>query len=182
MPLKKGHSPEIVSSNIKELISSGRKPKQAVAIALANKRKYQKMAEGGMARMDLDDDSDVDSDLDENAERSIDDIAQMGKFQENEVASPMAQDREEALAKALWSKQEEDEPEGYAMGGLVEDELEDDESVGNMPSEDMSSSAEEPMGDEPAKPEDKMRLPSGAGLTDEMKQAIMEKRKRRRFM
>lgn len=47
MPLMRGHSSHIVSSNIKELINSGRKPKQAIAISLANARKYKKMAEGG---------------------------------------------------------------------------------------------------------------------------------------
>ncbi len=35
MPLKKGKSKAVVSSNIKELIDTGRKPKQAVAIALS---------------------------------------------------------------------------------------------------------------------------------------------------
>lgn len=52
MPLMKGHSPEVVSGNIKELVKSGRKPKQAVAIALSNARKYKKMAEGGMVEDD----------------------------------------------------------------------------------------------------------------------------------
>lgn len=47
MPLKKGHSREVVSNNIRELVDSGHKPKQAIAIALANARKYKKMAEGG---------------------------------------------------------------------------------------------------------------------------------------
>lgn len=47
MPLMRGHSPEVVSSNIKELVRSGRKPRQAVAVALSNKRKYKKMDEGG---------------------------------------------------------------------------------------------------------------------------------------
>ncbi len=50
MPLMKGHSPKVVSSNIKELVKTGRPVKQAVAIALANKRKYQKMYRGGMAQ------------------------------------------------------------------------------------------------------------------------------------
>ena len=51
-PLKKGHSPEVVSYNIKELVESGRPQRQAIAIALANKRKYKKMAEGGMVDME----------------------------------------------------------------------------------------------------------------------------------
>jgi ribosomal protein L12E/L44/L45/RPP1/RPP2 len=40
MPLKKGKSKKVISDNIEELISSGRPQKQAVAIALAEKRKY----------------------------------------------------------------------------------------------------------------------------------------------
>lgn len=42
MPLKRGSSHEVVSSNIRELVGSGRKPKQAIAIALSKKRKYSK--------------------------------------------------------------------------------------------------------------------------------------------
>jgi hypothetical protein len=49
MPLKHGTSPEVVSGNIKELIRAGHAPKQAVAAALAHKRKSQKMSSGGMA-------------------------------------------------------------------------------------------------------------------------------------
>lgn len=43
MPLKRGSSKKVVSSNIEELIGSGRPQKQAVAIALkkAGKSKYQ---------------------------------------------------------------------------------------------------------------------------------------------
>jgi len=52
MPLKNGHSREVVSDNIKELVKSGRKPKQAIAIALANARKSKKMAEGGEVEME----------------------------------------------------------------------------------------------------------------------------------
>ena len=40
MPLKKGTNKKVVSANIQELVSSGRPQKQAVAIALAEKRKY----------------------------------------------------------------------------------------------------------------------------------------------
>jgi hypothetical protein len=47
MPLKEGYSKEVVSSNIHELVSAGHKPKQAVAIALAEARKH-KMASGGV--------------------------------------------------------------------------------------------------------------------------------------
>lgn len=52
MPLMKGHSQGVVSSNIKELVRSGRKPKQAIAMSLSNARKSRKMAEGGMIEED----------------------------------------------------------------------------------------------------------------------------------
>lgn len=39
MPLHKGSSKEVVSSNIKELMESGRPQKQAVAIALSEARR-----------------------------------------------------------------------------------------------------------------------------------------------
>jgi ribosomal protein L12E/L44/L45/RPP1/RPP2 len=42
MPLQEGHSKEVVSGNIKELMKSGRDQKQAVAIALSNARKSKR--------------------------------------------------------------------------------------------------------------------------------------------
>jgi len=44
MPIKKGMSRATISSNIKELVSSGRPQKQAVAIALSTAKKGSKMA------------------------------------------------------------------------------------------------------------------------------------------
>jgi len=42
MPLKKGSSKKVVSSNIRELRHSGYPQKQAVAIALSEKRRAKK--------------------------------------------------------------------------------------------------------------------------------------------
>ena len=42
MPLKPGSGNKVISANIRELIKSGRKPKQAAAIAYSKARKSKK--------------------------------------------------------------------------------------------------------------------------------------------
>jgi hypothetical protein len=49
VPLIPGHSQEVLSGNIKELVRSGKPVKQAIAISLAEKRKSEKrLSEGGV--------------------------------------------------------------------------------------------------------------------------------------
>lgn len=50
MPLKSGSSKEIISSNIAELVKSGRPQNQAIAIAYQKAGKSKKMSEGGEAK------------------------------------------------------------------------------------------------------------------------------------
>ena len=47
MPLKKSGSKAARQSNIKEMIASGHDPKQAVAAAYSNQRKYRKKKRAG---------------------------------------------------------------------------------------------------------------------------------------
>lgn len=227
MPMKKGHSKEVVSENIKEMISSGRPRRQAVAAALASARKSKKMAEGGyvqgvpgggsgtqgatppkgaivhhgkppkdalpgvyydnMAHGGM-----VSEDMDEglgttnadDAERSLNQIRIEGEYHPASVANPEHQDHDRMLAKALYKKGEDEEMLSYAMGGLVQPE--DGQPLGNKPSEDMTSSTEEPMSEEDG---DQAELghsviegvPPGPGLSSEAMKALEEKKKRRRF-
>jgi len=46
MPLKKGKSQKVISSNVKELMDSGKKQKQAVAIALSKAGKAKPKPKG----------------------------------------------------------------------------------------------------------------------------------------
>lgn len=61
MPLHKGKSKEVIQKNIDEMIAAGHDPKQAVAAAYSNARKYKKMAEGGEVLSDDMDFEDHDS-------------------------------------------------------------------------------------------------------------------------
>lgn len=51
MPLKPGHSQDVISHNIKEMIKAGHPHRQAIAAALSQARKH-KMAKGGLVEGD----------------------------------------------------------------------------------------------------------------------------------
>lgn len=141
-----------------DLVKQGYKPKQAIAKSIAMDRKAKKMSFGGM----------VDDDLDAEHERSLTELMIQGD--QTPVANPEVLEAQQMLASNL-HKESEDE-EYYAMGGLVQGDTSDDEPVGNKPSEDMSSTTEEPM--------DKKHL-SPMLVGPEAMAVLMEKKKNRKF-
>lgn len=129
-----------------------------------------------MAEMDREDPEDYIS--------SVEEERLEGTPRENEVENPAEQMEASMFAKALMRKREmQMGPENYAMGGLVQSEHDGPE--GNKPSEDMEDETEEPMSSMPGRgqgAEHRMEMePSGAGLSSEAKEAIMRKKKMRRF-
>lgn len=198
MPLKNGHSKEIVSGNIKELMRSGRKPKQAVAIALASARKSKKMAEGGM----------IDEDMSDMGRGSVDSMSDEGRTGDPVYPKGMDPDGlssnvmdEQKMAEALQAAkygandnthdfEADDDVAGERMadGGLVVDEAND--IVGDKPSQEMRDASEEPMAEEMssmgARGPDEHRM-AGPGeirpsaLSKEAMEAIMRKKKARKY-
>lgn len=182
MPMKIGVSPETVSSNVRELMKSGRPQKQAVAIALATKRKSaKKMAEGGMYAeggiVDWDDDMHDGPDSENNL-RSLSEIQEQGDMNPSDITNPQYQDEKRDLAKALFEKSQRNEMLSFAEGGLVEGE--EDGMDGNEPDLHLDAGTEEPMEDEPSKPAALDHLMMG--LSEAAKMALMEKKKRRKFI
>jgi hypothetical protein len=70
MPLSPGHSDEVRDKNIKEMIAAGHEPKQAVAAAYAQQRKYRKMALGGYVADEDEEKARVEDNMAEENERS----------------------------------------------------------------------------------------------------------------
>lgn len=181
MPLKKGHSKEVVKSNIEEMIRYGRPQKQAVAAALSMARKSKKMADGGIVGDDMD--KGAGDDLNENSNRSLGELQAMGASHPNDVENPDYQNTEKMLAKHLFEESEKNENEiGMSDGGLVQG---NDDPVGAMPSENMESGAEdmETMLDEPASVDHSMieGVPASEGLSDDARKAIEDRKKKRRM-
>lgn len=144
------------------------------------------MAMGGTIAPDHDEHAR--SDFDQEADRGLLELNELGKFEESDHASPESEQEHEMLARALHRKAEEDELRGMAMGGLVEGEH--DEVLGTKPSENMESETEEPMSELEVAPAEEGHAPvdgvpiTGA-LSKEAHEAAMarieEKRKRRRM-
>lgn len=159
MPLKKGKSHEVISSNIKELVKAGHDPKQAVAIALSESRKH--MSEGGLAEPET---SDMGP---EDYSRNIVQLDQQGDMNPAAVMNPDYQKEDQAFADALKRMAGlAKESEGYAMGGLVEPEHDSD--LGNKPSE------EEILGKE------SKEVPP-LGLSAEIMDALAAAKKKRKY-
>lgn len=178
MPLKMGVSPETVSGNVKELMKSGRPQKQAVAIAMAHKRKSKiMMAKGGM--VDADDDMDAGTNNSEEALRSLAEIQEQGEMNPSSITNPSYQKDRDLLAKALFDKAQQSEELSFAEGGLVVGAS--DGMNGSEPDLDLDAGTEESMSDEPSKPAAVEHAPM-SGLSEEARMAIMEKKKRRKFI
>lgn len=196
MPLIKGHSPEVVSSNVKELLRAGHPKSQAVAIALASKRKFKKMAEGGLVSEDFDeagtpmpvdagDEAPMMTDKpsagaqleyrpDTDETRDIVEINADGYEDPDSISNPMtmalrrmAGGGEVNPKLAMVPKMDR-----FAMGGLVDEPDMVHEKLGSKPTEDMSDSIE-----------DMAMVPKAVrdGVSEEAMEAIRAKRAKRRM-
>jgi hypothetical protein len=195
MPLMKGHSKEVVGSNIREMMKSGRPRNQAIAASLSSARKYKKMADGGMVEGYEEDDNDMpevpmyaDGGMvagsmkekdPEDYNRSITELQMEARSYPNEVANPETHARDSAFAEALRKKAQMEmgaEGANFAMGGEVES-MPDEDDIHGATADSYSTMPGKEQG-----VEDKMeRMPSGPGLSEEAKQAIMERKARRRY-
>lgn len=162
MPLMKGHSPKVVSTNIKEMMRAGHPQKQAIAASLANARKYKKMSQGGM--MGYADGGEVQSleqggmedmepelkdmefhggknesmpEMEETGDynRGLNEINEEGRDHPDQVANPAEMEEAQSFARALRHQaMGMKSPENYAMGGLVQAGPEEDQRLhGNQP-------------------------------------------------
>lgn len=166
MPLMKGHSKEVVSSNIKEMMKAGHPQKQAIAAALSMARKSKKMADGGIVGNDMD--SIAGTGFGTEAERTLGELQAQAQQRPDEISNPESMSEDQMLAKALFKRAESEELH-MAMGGLVEGSS--DTAVGTKPKEAMGAETGEPMSDL-----------SDAGMTEAQMDAIMKKKKSRRFV
>ena len=205
--LKKGHSREVISQNIREMIASGHKPKQAIAASLANARKSKKMAEGGMMEEDSAADMSAESAARSQERGSIDSSHDAGEA--GEAIYPIQDDPRglsenvDAMASLAKAIQEaghsandnthdfdpDDSVSGQEMAksGQEQDGTVGDSMVGNKPDLDwVDDGSSEPMADEPMKPAAAARAAQAApgmtaALSDEAKRALAAKKAKRRY-
>lgn len=176
MPMKKGTSAATVSANAKEMMRAGHPRLQSLAAALSMKRKSKKMmADGGMVENDMDDDT-----------RTIGELQAEGNSHPDSVANPSMQSDEQMMVDMLRKKAENEM--GYAMGGLVQPDTED-EPLGTKPTEDMGGPmTEAPMSDENEDAELGHDVVEGvpdlspSPLSEEAMSALAMKKKKRRYM
>lgn len=174
MPLMPGK--DAMRSNIREMIRSGKKPKEAIAAALAMGRK--KMAAGGMVESD----DEMLSKGPEDYQSTMGELMERGNYRPQDISNPAQMDEDKRIAEALRRQTQDalgmDGMAHYAMGGLVEGE--EDSDLGNKPDEDMVADTDEPMSAMPMKASPmEHRVPM---LTDDAMSAIEEKRKKRRYV
>lgn len=197
MPLKMGNSHQVLKENIQELMKSGKSQKESIATALSMKRRSKKkMAEGGIVDEPGYNEESLDlsnashemreapmSDLDENAERGLGELNDLGAEREDYVESPQFQKSERLLAKRLFAQAAR---EPYAEGGLVigKKQL----PTGSHPELDwIDDGTAEPMSSLPKKPgglehAEIEGVPQVGGLSSDALKALEEKRKKRRHM
>lgn len=147
-------------------------------------------ADGGIVTDDMDDGAG--SDWNENSVRSNGEEQALAVSRPDQVESPEYQDSERMLAKHLHErseKNEEEELDGMADGGLVQDGPAGDEPTGTEPDlEFINDGSEEPMNSMPAKPDgaehseiDGVPEVTPSGLSEEAMKAIREKKMKRRM-
>lgn len=164
MALKQG-----VSKMMRDLVSAGHDPKDAVAMAISSARK---MAMGGEVESDVDGNDEMNRDLAE-----LNDDSQPP----DQVANP--EENKEAMSFAMALRKQAESvmnPESYAMGGLVEDEFED-QAQGNIPEVQSGPESEEPMSMMRKSSMDSPVPMSSPGLSEAQAMAIMEKKKKRKY-
>lgn len=168
MPMKKGKSDEVISSNIHEMVKAGHPVKQAVAASLAHSRKYQNMADGGYVEGE-DEDEDGQVDFKDNIPSYPVGSNEQGLTFSTEAAGKLAQ----AIQKSKYAANEMS----------YQPKMEDQDAPGEPGSDEglltKPGSEHTEYGTKPTKP---MEAVTGESMSEEAKAAIEERKKRRRFM
>lgn len=165
-------------------VSQHGSPEEKAKVRAAVHRKYPDMgkADGGVISDDMD--KGLMSDDDENANVGLMEHNSLGQVHEDSVESPEYQDAERMLAKHLYEQSEKEEM-GYAQGGLV---IGDKQMMtGSQPELDwINDGSEEPMSEEAGHEADLEHpvedgVPDGMGISKEAMDAVMERKKKRRY-